>query len=58
MLITRSVKENMTILCNKFFPNELAALESSLTSPALRSNLDLPRAVTYSRDREDEQVDR
>jgi hypothetical protein len=33
-LITRSVKENMTILCNKFFPNELAALQNSLTNPA------------------------
>ncbi|KAJ4291592.1 hypothetical protein N0V88_006192 [Collariella sp. IMI 366227] len=42
------VKENMTILCKKFFPNELAVLQNSLIRPDLRSNPSLRRAVTAS----------
>jgi hypothetical protein len=38
----------MTILCKKFFPNELAALQNGLINSGLRSNPDLSRAVTYS----------
>jgi hypothetical protein len=30
VLTACSVKENMTILCKKFFPDELAALQASL----------------------------
>jgi hypothetical protein len=45
----------MTILCKKFFPNELAALQNSLISPGLRSNPGLRRAVTYSEDSEAEE---
>lgn len=44
----------MTILCKKFFPNELAVLQNSLIRPDLRSNRSLRRAVTASDDMEAE----
>ncbi|KAK3305582.1 Fructosamine kinase-domain-containing protein [Chaetomium strumarium] len=46
------VKENMAILCNKFFPNEYAALKNSLTGQPLRANPGLRGAVTYTEEAE------
>lgn len=45
----------MTALCNKYFPNELAALQNSLIGQPLRPNLGLRRAVTYGEDEEPEE---
>jgi hypothetical protein len=45
----------MTILCKKFFPNELAALQNSLISLGFRSNPGLRRADTYADDPEAEE---
>ena len=41
----------MTIICRKFFPNELAALQSNLGDPAFR------HAVTYSGDEKAEKAE-
>lgn len=45
----------MTLLCKKFFPHELAALQDSLINPTFRSNPGLCRAVTYSKDQDAEE---
>jgi hypothetical protein len=45
MLTTGSVKENMTILCKKFFPNELAALQNNLIDGDFGSNMRLRCSV-------------
>ena len=47
ILTLRRVKENMTILCKKFFPNEFAVLQNSLIGQPLFANPSLRRAVTY-----------
>jgi hypothetical protein len=48
--------ENMTILCKKFFPNELATLQNSLIGQhAIGVNPALRRVVTYAEDQEVEE---
>ena len=45
----------MTILCKKFFPNELSALQNSLVDGALGSNMGLRCSVTSLEDWEEEE---
>ncbi len=47
----------MTALCNKYFHNELAALQNSLIGQPLRPNPGLRRAVTCGEDGEPEEED-
>jgi hypothetical protein len=54
MLTTGSVKENMTILCKKFFPNELADLQNNLIDGDFGSNMRLRCSVRSVEDWEAE----
>jgi hypothetical protein len=51
------VKENMETLCNKYFPNEYAALKNSLIGQPLRANPGLRRVLTYPEKVEEEEGD-
>lgn len=52
-----SVKNNMAVLCNKFFPRELAALGSGLMAQAPRASLSVPSMVMDA-DGQNEGMDR